>query len=232
MATTYKVQVKLDDTTLSALNAQQLQLQVFKGVKSSSSPASAASTVWIAFDTFSSVVDISWQETFGGYIVNKEPITGATVQIGNQKNMDLGTVMTLNPDGTTTLSTNNGVSGAVVISNKQDVGGWFCGMTQSVNGGAPTAICSFPLNGNFSDIMMPYESLVLVFASPQVSTGTVVEETISQSVTVTLSGGTPSAVLAFDINKGWNTNGNPYAVINTSSINLASTLIVPIPVAS
>lgn len=225
MATNYSISISLDDTTLSDLQQNGYALQVFKGAKGNST--SACPTVWTSVTKFSSDVTISWVENYGAYVDNQTVANGVVVNIGSFQPMDLGDTMTLAADGSTSVST-VGTSGAISIVNEQQ-SEWLCGMTQSANGSAPTATCAFPLFGAGSvDLMEPYESLVLVFASAPVATGTVVEEALSSSVTVTLSGSETEVALSFDMNTGWDTNGNPYAKVNPDPINLAQTLIVPI----
>jgi hypothetical protein len=224
MATTYQVTISLDDTTLKALKAGW-QLQAFKGVKGSQT---GRPVVWYSVDEFSNKVTLSWNEQYGAYVSNQKLINAVTVDISSQKDLDLGTKMVLDTDGSTSLTTIGAKTGSVVVQSQKDTE-WICGMTQSVNGQEPTATCAFPLYGHTLDIMMPYESVVLLFASSQVDTGTVVEEALSSSVTITLSGGQPNINLIFDMNTGWNTSGNPYAKVNPNPIDLAAELIIPLP---
>lgn len=224
MATTYSISISLDNETLAALQANGYQLQVFKGVKG---PSSGRPTLWSGITTFAPQVKLSWQVQYGGYTDLQTLQNGIVVNASGQRQMELGDTLTLESDGSLSLST-NGMEGAFAIASNQTQE-WLCGLTQSMNGAAPSAICAFPLFGQQTDYMEPYETVALVFASGQIDTGTVVEEAESSFCLVTLSGSNTSIGLSFDINKGWDTNGNPAAAVFQNSVSLASKLIVPRP---
>ncbi|HVW14154.1 MAG TPA: hypothetical protein VHB54_10035 [Mucilaginibacter sp.] len=224
MANTYTVTVTLDDYTLGKLKAGGYSLQVFKGVKGN--PNTGQPTLWFAVTEFSSSVKLTWTEQYGGYVDNQTLANGVVVDISSAKPMDLGNLMTLNADGSTTVTANGQAGQIDIVSLQNDE--WLCGMTQSLNGNAPTAICAFPLYGNQGDLMEPYETVVLMFDSAQVATGTVVEEAVSASVSILLSGSSPTATVAYDMNTSWaNTNNDPYVTINPMNLALAPVLIVP-----
>jgi hypothetical protein len=224
MATTYQISINLNDETLSALKEGSWQLQAFKGVKSTSTQLYP--TVWFNVTDFSTNVVLSWQEQYGGYVNNQTLSHGITVDVSSQQPMNFGDLMTLNTDGSTQVST-RGLSGAVSIYNTIDKL-WHCGVTQSMNGEEPTPICAFPLYGNTTNIMAPYEKVILVFAQNPIDTGTVVKEAISASLSITLSGTTPGISVSFDINKSWDTKGQTNATVNLNPINLAEHLVIPL----
>jgi hypothetical protein len=225
MATNFQIQVALDNATLAVL-ATGWQLQVYKGVKSST--PGGLPTIWFTVETFSNQMALNWAEQFGGYVSDQTVANGVVVNASSQQSMDLGDLMTLESDGQTEVSTDGGVVGAITIGS-QKTSEWTCGMTQSMNGSVPTAICAFPLYGAADDIMEPYECIVLLFASSQTTTGTVVEEAITSSATVTLSGTTANVALSFDINSGWAAAipGDPSVAFNPPNVDLAEILIIP-----
>jgi hypothetical protein len=225
MANSYGITVTLDSYTLGKLQAGNYSLQVFKGAKGNQS--TALPTLWFSVSQFSSTVALNWTEQYGAYVDNQTVADGVVVDISSEKAMNLGDLMTLLSDGDTNVTTTGGRDGAITVFSQQTTE-WLCGMTQSMNGSAPTPICAFPLFGSQADLMEPYETVVLMFASAQVATGTVVEEAISSSITVTLSGSAPTITVAFDMNLGWNSGGNPAAIVNPLPINLAEVLIVPL----
>lgn len=224
MANSYGITVSIDSYTLGKLQAGNYSLQVFKGAKGNQT--TALPTLWFAVSQFSSTVSLKWTEQYGAYVDNQTVADGVVVDISSAKSMNLGDLMTLLSDGDTSVSTTGGRSGAITVFSQQQTE-WLCGMTQSMNGSAPTPICAFPLYGSQADLMEPYETVVLMFASGQVATGTVVEEAISSSITLTLSGAAPTIAVSFDMNLGWDGNGNPNATVNPLPINLAEVLIVP-----
>jgi len=221
----YSIQIAFNDVTLTALKQNGWQLRAFKGVKG---PQGGIPTLWFSINEFSSTASISWEDEYGAYVDNKQLNSGVQVDISSNQPIDAGDVMTLNDDGRTSISTNGGMANAFTIYNaKQEE--WLCGITQSANGNPPSSICAFNLYGSSMDIMEPYEKVVLLFATSQMDTGTVVEEAESASVEIVLSLDNPSVQLAFDINKSWDTKGNPNVSFNPLPIDLASKLIIPGP---
>lgn len=222
--TTYSVKISLDDTTLNALN-NGFKLQVFKGVKAAS-PAGGLPTVWLTVDQFSNEVVLSWQENYGGYFSKTSVQEGNVVDVSTSNPMSPGDVITLSNSGSSSVSTIGGVPGAYCFeSQKTDM--WTSGLISAVNGKDPTPICAFPQYGAVGNIMAPYDKILVLFTQGQVDTGAVLETALSKSVSVILSTLTPTATLAFNINTGWDTMGNPQAKQNPQNFALAPDLIVP-----
>jgi hypothetical protein len=225
MANTYSITINLDDDTLDALYKSKWQLQAYKGVKGN--PDTGKPTVWFKVNEFSRVVTLNWSEQFGGYVDSQSLTNGVIVNCANSTDMNLGENLTLNENGTI-VTTSGGQLGAISIHSLKDTE-WLCGVSQAVNG-QTSPICAFPLFGHSTDVMAPYETVVLVFSQAQVDTGTVVEEVISQSVQIVLSGTNTTATLAYVINKGWQISNKDVNIsINENPINLAQTLIIPMP---
>lgn len=219
----YKISISLDDATLHALDEGGWQLQAFKGVKGA---GAGKPLLWYALSEFSSKVELKWGEQFGGYVANQKLLAGATVDISSYRTMDPGQRMSLNPDGTTSISTVGGKKDAFTFYNAKKEE-WTCGISQSVNGSNPSPLCAFHLYGLTFDFIEPYEKIVLVFASTQVDTGTVVEEALAASVEILLSPEQPNIGLGFNINQSWDTGGSQYIKVNPEPIALAPVLIVP-----
>ena len=222
MSDNYSIQISLDDDTLKKLKQTGQSLRAFKGVKASIE--GGLCPVWFTTTNLSQTVDVEWPEQYGGYIDNQEFKPDIVIDADNKENMDLGDLLTVQDDGTA-LVTNNGKSGDITIKNggKKE---WICGMGQVVNG-SMSPLCAFPLFGNFNVLMMPYERVLLVFESGQTDTGTVVEESVSSSIVLTLTGadvGKPKNI-SFNIDNGWDAQGANWATISTDTINLADALI-------
>lgn len=219
----YNISISLSDKTLQALYKSGWQLQVFKGVKGA---GAGKPILWYALTEFSSKIALKWGEQFGGYVSNQRLVSGVTVDVSSYRQMEPGQRMTLNPDGTTAVSTLGGKSGAFTFHNAKKEE-WLCGITQSVNGSQPSPLCAFHLYGLTFDFMEPYEKIVLVFASTPVDTGTVIEEALAASVEIVLSPDQPNIELGFDMNESWDSKGSQYVKVHPEPIQLASALIIP-----
>jgi hypothetical protein len=221
----YKVQVELNDETLMALKSGKFQMQAYKGVKTANT-GGALPTVWFALDEFSSTLAISWKQLFAGYFSNTPVKMGVTVDISTKKNMEPGNLITLQEDGSASVSTSGGVPDAFAFESKmRNV--WTCGLLTPVNGSPGTPICAFPQYGAVGNLMEPYEKVLLLFTQKQLDTGSVVQTAISKSVSIIMSPSEKNITVGFDINTGWDTHGNPQVKQNPASFDLAPDLIVP-----
>lgn len=224
MSNSYSVNIGLDDETLTALHDQKQTLSGYKGLKTGQQ--GGASTVWIATNNFSRTTQISWQEQYGAYIDNSQVLSGGViVDASNNKEMNLGQTLEVNGSGVVKV-VGTGTVGDIDVKNT-DSKPWISGMTEVVNGSA-NPLCAFPLNGLYSIVMEPIETILLTFRGGPVNTGTVEEATSSQAIKIVLSGENPSAAISFNINEGWDTKGLPNASILDEGIHLASELILPI----
>lgn len=228
MSDNYSIQISLNDATLQALSDQNLALHAFKGVQAN--VGGGASTVWLTTNNFGETTTISWEEQYGGFVENQQFGTGITVLASDVKAMDLGDILSVDNSGASNINT-GGTAGDIIVLNKGNKA-WTGGMGQVVvnpatNQGELSPLCAFPLNGHFGITMMPYEKVLLVFESGQTDTGSVVEETTSSTIVITLTGddvGVPKPV-SFDINTGWDANNAGWAEINDNGYTIADKLI-------
>ncbi len=224
MADKYQITIALDDETLKDLKITRDHLHGYKGVKSSI--GGGKSTVWFTTNDFSKEVKIEWTEEYSGYVEDiKELKGGVSIDSSNTKSMDLGDKLTVNDDGTTSLST-DGQEGDITIFNSGERQ-WVCGIAQkvNVNNEKPSIMCAFNLFGHHSDLMMPYEEILLMFESEQKDTGTVVEESVSEAIIITLTGDERIREVSYHINKGWDAKHAKWAKIEKNTFKLADKLI-------
>jgi hypothetical protein len=220
----YQVNIELDSTTLAALKAGNFQMQVYKGAKTT---ATGFPVVWFTLTEFSSVVSLYWETNYGGYFSNTIAEPKATVVMSTSSPMNLGDVFTLETDGSGVLSSGGPVTAYSFESDIQEQ--WTCGLTATVNGGQPSAICAFPQYATMDNLIEPYEMILILFTQTPLNTGSVVETAVSQSVSMTLSPSDADLSVSFNINKGWDTQGSPYAIVNAPNFELAPALIIPPP---
>lgn len=228
MADKYSIEISLSNDTLQALGDQDLSLSAFKGVQTTA--GGGRSTVWLNTNNFADTVTIEWEEQYGGFTDKDQELeSGIEVDAKNIKEMDLGDLLTVKDNGVPEV-TAAGRKGDIVVQNLGKKA-WTCGMGQVVTGpdgkSALSPLCAFPLNGHFSVLMMPYEKILLMFESGQTDTGSVVEESTSSTIIITLTGadvGKPKQV-SFDINDGWDAKKAAWAKISDNGYVLAKELI-------
>lgn len=221
----YQVNIALDNTTLGALENENYQMQVYKGVQAGLSDG-ALPTVWFTLDIFSSKVTVSWSVDYEGYFSDTPIAVPVTVDITTNQPMELGNVITLETDGSSEVTTTDGVSTAYSFLSNQETT-WTCGLMTAANGGDPAPICAFPIHQTTGVVIEPYEKILILFTQTELDTGSVVQTAVSESISITLSPDTPKFDTSFDIDKGWDTNGSPQAVENPVNFDMAPDLIVP-----
>jgi hypothetical protein len=226
MADTYTITIDLDDDTLNKLNQTGQYLRAYKGVKTGIS--GGVSTVWFKSNNFSNNMTVQWTEQYAGYISNYQQLKGGVnITAQSTKPMDLGETLSVSDNGTTVVNS-TGQAGDIIIKNTGSKE-WNCGMAQKVGSNQEASIlCAFPLFGHYADIMMPYEKILLVFESGQIDTGTVIEETIGESIIITLDGQDKSRDVNYNIDTGWDAHSAGWAEICKDSVNIADKLILKI----
>lgn len=220
----YSVNIALDSATLTALSNGNYQMQVFKGAQS---PAASAGqpVVWFALSQFSSTVNISWTDSYGGFFSNTIPEPGAVVTIATSSPMNLGDIFTLQATGQGAL-TSGGPATAYSFESLEQTE-WSCGLTTAACGGQPTAICAFPQYSTIDNLIEPYEMVLVVFTQTPVNTGSVVQTAVSTSVSIVLAPSEPNCSVSFDINKGWDIGDQANVAVNPPNFELAPALIIP-----
>jgi hypothetical protein len=142
--------------------------------------------------------------------------------------MNAGDVITLHQDGSATVSTSGGVQGAFsFVSQKSTT--WTSGLMVAPEGQPLAPVCAFPQYGAIGNVIEPYEKVLILFTQKQLDTGAVVKTAVSESVSIILSTSKPTIDVSFNINKGWDTGGDPRAVKNKQNFELAPDLIIPAP---
>ncbi|AUX43503.1 uncharacterized protein SOCE26_049520 [Sorangium cellulosum] len=223
-ATSYAIDIAMDQNTVNALSNSGYYLYGFKGVQTTMK--GGAPLVWFQTDTFSLATHVSWEEQFQAYTSLSSIIPKGQIKASAAYDIDLGqTLQVQDPKGTGAV-VQGGTPGAISILN-QTTTQFACGISQVQDvGGTPTAtpLCAFPLYGNGLDVMAPIELVLLSFATLQINTGTVIYKAFSQGILIHLTGVTERAV-SFDINKGWSWGGGSWAQTVQASADIAPLLI-------
>ncbi|MFP2898008.1 hypothetical protein [Corallococcus sp. 4LFB] len=227
MATNYQITISMSDETLTALTDSGYYLYGFKGV--STSMKNGAPLVWFQSQAYSQSTLIQWQEQYQAYTSTNAIIPGGHIAASAAYNIDLE--QTLNVTGQSGIGqvVKGGTPGAISIVNQTSSHTPFtCGIsqTQTIAGGASfnTPLCAFPLHGVGTDVMAPIERCLLMFATEQVNTGTVISKAYCEGIVADLTGGAPRS-LSFDIDKGWSWDGGAWASSVAAQTQLAPLLI-------
>ncbi|XXY45564.1 hypothetical protein WME91_36735 [Sorangium sp. So ce269] len=224
MATPYQISISMDQNTFNALESGGFSLYGFKGVQTSIQ--GGAPLVWFQTKTFALDTVISWEEQYQGYTSLSAIIPGGQIKASASYDMDLGEVLQVtSPAGTGTVVT-GGTQNAISIAN-QTTKQMLCGISQvQLVGGGPVAtpLCAFPLYGTMMDVIAPIEVVLLEFATTAVNTGTVIFQAFSQAALINLTS-EPEVSVSFDINSGWNANGDPNVQLFPAGTNLAPLLL-------
>lgn len=119
----------------------------------------------------------------------------------------------------------NGTAGAISIYNTTQKP-FTCGISVKTDGNS-NPICAFPLYGESMDVMVPIEKVLVMFASDEVNTGTVIEKSFTSSFLVDMTGASDNKrQVKFNINTSWDADGASWATKEKPNVQLAPLLIL------
>lgn len=223
MATTYNVNITMDQNTVSQLYNNGYNLYAFKAVGSSN--PNAQPTVWVQTKTFSLNTQVTWQEQFGAYTSlqttladNTQILASATYPIDFSN-----TLKVTSPTGTGEVVT-TGIRTAIQIQNMTDTQ-FTCGIAQTSSSGQ-NILCAVPLFGNNIDVIQPIETVLLTFATQAVNTGTVIYQAFAPAILIDMTGAPNNTrTVSYDINRNWKGNTQAWTTQYPASTQLAPLLI-------
>ncbi|KAA0582301.1 hypothetical protein FZ983_07380 [Azospirillum sp. B21] len=226
MSTTYSVAVTMDQNTLTTLKNNGFILYGFKGI-STPNGSSAQPTVWFSTNQYLTSTTISWTENYKAYISSQQIQANTTIDASNNISADLGNLVTVDGNGMLTVSTTGGTSGAVSVYDNSS-NPYTTGLSQAANGGPATPLCALSLLGQTTDVIVPIEYVLLMFATQTVDTGTVLYNAYTQSIAVDLTGAPAnSRSVSYVVNQGWQTDGATWATVYPPNAALKPLLINP-----
>ncbi len=225
--TQYSVSIEIDQQTLPILMSNAFTLYAFLGVNTPN-PSGAMSTVWSTLDQFLTITAISWDDEVSGYFSNTPISNGTVVDTSNQKPLSPGDVMTLSESGTTSVSSGGGAPNSFTLKSEQSAQ-WSSGLSvKNTNQGVYSPTGAFPQLNSADNMISPSQKLLLFFSQGQYAKGTVIETAIAESISFMLSANNPTASVRYDIQTGWDIQGNPNAKLNPANISLSSELIIKV----
>jgi hypothetical protein len=207
MATQYSITLTIPQATVAQLVAGGYWLHGFKAVKSAS--PGGAPVVWFATQNFLESNLLTWSEQYEAYLSESTPL-GPGVQINASTScaIDLQQQVTASPLGLGTPE--ESASAGISIINGSNIP-FNCGLMLqqpsgigSSGGNAPTPLCAFSLPPTMTDEMLPMEQVVMMFATNENKSGSVLEQSTSWAVVVDLTANNSMSV-TYDLSQpgGW-----------------------------
>ena len=227
MATTvktgYKLNIQMDDETVNKLAAGNFSLYAFKAVQTKI--GGGQPVVWFKTKEFSLSTQVTWSLDFGAYTSKTQIIANANIVASASYPIELGQILEVQKSSGTGEVKQDGTGGAISIYNTTQTG-FTCGISVKA-GSSSNAICAFPLYGENTNVIIPIEKVLVMFASDEVNTGTVIEKAFTSSFLVDLTGATENTrQITYNINTSWDAGGAGWANKEKPNVELAPLLIL------
>jgi hypothetical protein len=223
MATQYTLNIAMDDATVNSLAGENFSLYAFKAVQTNI--GGGQPVVWFKTKEFSLSTVVTWSLDFGAYTSKTQIIANANIVASASYPINLGQILEVQqPTGTGAVK-QDGTDDAISIYNKTNTP-FTCGISVKA-GNSSNAICAFPLHGESTNVIVPIEKVLVMFASDEVNTGTVIEKAFTSSFLVDMTGATDNTrQIKYDINASWNAGGAGWANKQKPNVQLAPLLIL------
>jgi hypothetical protein len=205
-STDYQIHISMSEDTANQLLGSKYYLYGFKAVQSTK--AEGAPLVWFKTQRYSTINKVSWSKQYQAYTSQNDIIPGGVIDASHHEEISLGQTFRVEKSGGTGSVVNGGRSTAISILNNTTTA-FTCGIAEMQNGIAQP-VCAFPLTGKAMNVIAPLEKVLLMFATEQVNTGSVIERAYSFSILIDLTSDNHREV-TFDINQGWSWGGYSWA---------------------
>jgi hypothetical protein len=199
MSDSFSVVIRMSTSKAATLQDKGYQLFAFKGVDG---PPGTKPVVWFQTDKFAEETTVDWREQYSGYTSTSDAIAGTRIKTLSSEAMNLGQILNVGKGGIGTVG-NKGTDGEISIFNKTGTD-YTCGvsvlnlLTETSN-----PICALDLMGNSLDTFVPIEVVSFMFATPQYSTGTVIEEAFSAGIVINVTGFTEPVTVSYGDDGVW-----------------------------
>jgi len=138
----------------------------------------------------------------------------------------LGQSMLVDNNGNTSVIA-EGIKDAISIRN-QGRHQWSCGISQRVTTLTPNPLCTMPLFGNSSHVIIPINKVFVSFASRElIKIGIPISQSVSTSGILVDLTSAERRDLKYDLNNGWKPTNQVWAKTVTVGSNLTQLLIEP-----
>lgn len=221
-ATQYNITINMSDDTVIKLLNGGFKLYAFKAVQTSQ--GGGLPTVWFTSDTFQAATEVTWEEKYQAYVSRSQIVPGGRIVASSAYPIDFGQTLEVGPGGTGTVTGQVKPSLPIFIENTVNTE-YTCGISQ-LHDGKYTPLCALPLYGQNTVTVRPIERVLLMFATSQVNTGTVIEQSFSSGALIDLTTDV-SREVTFEINQGWGPSRASWLTLVPSRTALDELLIEP-----
>lgn len=223
MATQYTLNIAMDDETVNALAKGNYSLYAFKAVKTKI--GGGQPVIWFKTKKFSELTKITWSLEFEAYTSKTQIIANANIVASASYLIEMGQILEIKePTGTGKVN-KNGTDETISIYNTTKTP-FTCGISVKTDNSS-NPVCAFPLYGESIDVIVPIEKILLMFASDELNTGTVIEKAFTSSFLVDMTGASDNKrQVKFDINASWDAGGEAWATKEKPNVELAPLLIL------
>jgi len=220
--TEYDITVNMSDDTVIKLLDGGFKLYAFKAVQSSQ--GGGMPTVWFTSDTFSGQTVVTWAEKYQAYTSRSQIVPGGKIDSSRSYPIDFGQTLEVGPGGTGTVMGQVEPKQPIFVENTMTTQ-FTCGISQ-LHDDKYTPLCALPLYGLNTVTVRPIEKVLLMFATNQVNTGTVIEQSFSSGALIDLTTDV-SREVTYEINNGWGPSRASWLTLVPSRTALDELLIVP-----
>lgn len=222
MSTIREIQVAVDATTLTALRDLGYALYVLRAVDTNN--AGAKPLVMVAVTEVMNHTAIALPSTLQAFVT----VSGSVIDVSVSASVELGDVFTYVSGGAPTVTPGGNPKGVTVLNGTTDP--LTAGLGAGPAGGPLMPFVSAPLYGLGGDIFAPKDSFLVTFSTAGLSSGAVLNASMSQSLLIDMADQTQVAV-GFDINKGWNYGGASWGQVVPAGASLQKALVTAMPMA-
>lgn len=188
MATDYSITISMDSQSVTQMQGQGYQLYAFKAANGP--PGGGKPVVWFSTDDYSLSTKVSWSEQYSAYTASEDDLSpGNVITASAFCPIDLGQVATVTVGGVITVTGTSSDPDSISILNSTTKA-YTCGIAVQQGSGSnvtnnPT--CAFPLSSGMTDEIAPIEQVFLMFATDELDTGAVVEQSYSWGALIDLT---------------------------------------------
>jgi len=220
--------ISLDGATATALKDGGYWLYALFAVEMSN--AAARPTIWIATDNLSTKMHFTWSMAVSAYTSFSQIVDGGSIQFAFQAPIKLGQTLKVSAGGYGEVVT-EGPPSLISIANTTSTP-FTAGLARGL-GTSLTPIFAAPLYGRQTNLVVPLPKILLEFSTRKLAAGTVLDSFVPSSALI--ASFTESLLLtvpesgvrevAYNINKGWEWGGEPWAQTYPADADLAKILI-------
>lgn len=223
----YKVILKMSSETVNALTKSNYLLYCFRCVQCWD--RAGVPLVWYQTKNYSLNTFISWSEDYEAYTFAENFQAGTKISPGTSYPINLKQKLHITSSQGTGEVKQDGVSGAVAISNETQTQ-FTCGISGKMEDGYFYPICAFPLFGSGTQVIIPLPKILLLYSTTQVNQGTVIVKSEENGILINLADSPNNQrTVSYDINKGWDWDKASWAETIKASTDLTQVLIAEPP---